>query len=294
MYPRYIQDIQAKYKIPSGSPARPGPNDQSMFAPGRPQKDNLLGICLLGKNATLKFNVAVQDDEQRIIACSLLKLGRCISRSLIEDFLSQRKNIIPAKLKLKGKVGWDSTLPQMATFGSGDVSAQPIEGAANLLVLHTTAFFKCPHCKKVEPSTCAAFQHIDLDKTQKCTACKHFSAVKLWKCSCGKAWHLCQMHKHTPAPHQHNATMHPLNGQPSYPASASKRKRELPPNYLLSYDEMLAEDFRTKQKNEERAHDYENRVILLGNSVHRSIPSNFLSPNLKRRFLGELGTSTNA
>ena len=89
-----------------------------------------------------------QDDEQRIIACSLLKLGRCISRSHIEDCLSQRKNITPAKLKLKGKVGWDSTLPQMATFGGGDVSAQPIEDAANPLVLHTTAFFKCPHCQK--------------------------------------------------------------------------------------------------------------------------------------------------
>ena len=72
-------------------------------------------------------------------------------------------------------------------------------------------------------------------------------------------------------------------------------KRKQPPSYLLSYDEILAEDLKTIQEKEERgAHDIEKRVILLGNSVHRSIPSTFLSPNLKRRFMGELGSSTSA
>ena len=139
----------------------------------------------------------------------------------------------PPKLKLKGKVGWDSTLPQMATLGDGGVEVQPIQDAAHPNgpnVVHTTAFLKCPHCQKVEPSTCATFQHIDLDKKQRCTACKHHSAVKLWKCTCGKAWHLCPKHKHTPAPQQTHATMLPSNGLPSNPAGASKRKRKQPPS----------------------------------------------------------------
>ena len=186
----------------------------------------------------------------------------------------------------------------MATTDNGDVGVQPIQDAAHPNgpnVLHTTAFFECPHCQKVEPSTCVTFQHIDLDKTQRCTACKHQSAVKLWKCTCGKTWHLCPKHKNTPVPQITHATMLPSNGQPSVPASASKRKRKQPPSYLLTYDEMLAADLRKAQEKEERdAHYLENRVILLGKSVHRSIPSSFLSPNLKRRFMGELGSSISA
>ena len=42
--------------------------------------------------------------------------------------------------------------------------AQPIQDAANSHVLRTIAFFKCSHCRKVEPSPCPAFQHTDLDK----------------------------------------------------------------------------------------------------------------------------------
>ena len=139
------------------------------------------------------------------------------------------------------------------------------------------------------------FQHIDFDKIQRCTACKHHSAFNLWKCICGKPWHSCPEHKDVPVPQMNHATMLPSNGQPSIPTSSSKRKRKQPPSYRLTYDEILAEDLRNIQEKEERdAHDIENRVILLGNRVHLSIPSNFLSPNLKRRFLGELGSSSSA
>ena len=83
--------------------------------------------------------------------------------------------------------------------------------------------------------------------------------------------------------------MHPLNGQQSYPASASQRRRKQLPSYLLSYAEMLAEDFRTMQKYEGRdAHDYGDRITLLGNGVHRSIPRKIVNPNLKKRIFREL------
>ena len=138
-------------------------------------------------------------------------------------------------------------------------------------------------------------RHIDLDKLQMCTACKHHSAVKLWKCTCGKPWHLCPKHKNAPVPQLTHATMLPSNGQPSVTTRAAKRKRKQPPSYRLTYHEILAVDLRNIQEKEEReAHDFENRFILFGNTAHHSINSNSLSPNLKRRFMGELGSSTSA
>jgi hypothetical protein len=214
-----------------------------------------------------------------------------MSRTHIQEFLSMRRNIIPAKLKLKGKVGWDSTIPQMASTGNGDNAPQAPEYAACSNVPRNIAFFECPICQKVEPSTCAAFQHIDLDKKQLCTACLRQSAVKLWKCNCGKAWHICHVHKHMPLPQNTHATMLPSIGQPSASANRLKRKRKQPPSYLLSYAEMLAEDLRKTQLKEERdVQGIQHRVISLGNCKHGPIRSNFLSPNLKRRFMGDLSS----
>ena len=52
---------------------------------------------------------------------------------------------------------------------------------------------------------------------------------------------------------------------------------------------------RTMHKKEKRgAHDNEKRIILSGNSVHRSIPSTFLNLNLRKQFMGELGSRISA
>ena len=59
----------------------------------------------------------------------------------------------------------------------------------------TVAFYECPHCSKVEPSTLGNFQLADLDVKQLCSSCRHRTALKLWKCKCNIKWHMCKTHK---------------------------------------------------------------------------------------------------
>jgi len=193
-----------------------------------------------------------------------------------------QRRLEPRKLKLKGKEGWDSTFP-LAHCGTGDVGDRPGNAAPDQPTLQHTAFFERPQCQKVEPSTCAAFQHIDLDKKQRCGECNHPSAVRLWKCKCGHRWHLCTLHKHKPPPNGQTATLLPSDGQPP-PANNSKRKRSLLPS---SFDEMLAADLRKAQRRKECL-DQGARVITLGNCYHSTLRRSYLSPNLKSRF-GDVG-----
>ena len=201
-----------------------------------------------------------------------------------------RKNIIPTKLKLKGKAGWDSTISPVTKPGRGDADSE-IKDVHALSIRHIiprcTAFFNCPLCQRVEPSTCEAFQCQDLDKKQRCTSCKKRSPVKLWKCSCDKKWHICSIHKKDARPTSCQPTVTTSNGQPPEPSRSSGRKRTLPPSYLLSYEEMRLEDFNVAQRKQRRLSlNIGDRVVSLGNFMHGRIKPNFLSPNLKQRFMG--------
>ncbi len=54
-------------------------SDEKLFAPLKLKKDNLKGATLLGKHATIAFNIAVTPEEQAVVAGSLVKLARNMS-----------------------------------------------------------------------------------------------------------------------------------------------------------------------------------------------------------------------
>ena len=191
--------------------------DALLFKPSKSKPNHLKGCGILGKLPGLSFNVHVTDEEQRAIAIALSRLIRTASLNKHNDFVNGNINLIPHPLKLKGKAGWDSTIPTLSkcyleeslwakTFKPGVI--QPEENAI---------FYHCPKCNRVESSQRGVFQRVDLDFKHRCEFCSKSTAVKSWTCQCGTLWHTCHEHRggYLLMPEGQPITARPINGQPS-------------------------------------------------------------------------------
>ena len=104
------------------------------------------------------------------------------------------------------------------------------------------AFYKCKHCDRVEPSSCASFQYLDLDKNIKCAnrRCLKFSTVREWSCACGEYWFNCTQHaKHVvqysqPAQSHGQATGQTVDSESSIRMAAREPAQDF--NALLQED----------------------------------------------------------
>ena len=67
------------------------------------------------KNPSVAFNAVASDEEQLCLAAALSTLTRSISKAKNNDYLNGRLKLIPHELKLRGKAGWDSTMPMLTT-----------------------------------------------------------------------------------------------------------------------------------------------------------------------------------
>ena len=242
--------------------------DVNLFLPSTPIVDALVGVGITGKHATLGFNVALNQQEQQTLAQSLAKLTRTISNKCANEYINGERNLVPNELKLKGKVGWDSTIP-ILTHDDSEKKGWETPAKDKEHPPHpNTAFYECPQCHKVESSSCKAFQYNDLDIKQKCTHCKKHSAVKLWKCKCGTKWHRCIVHRYsTPLekmPHMSKAAI----GQPLPAIDTSTQKRKAF-EHLVSYDDILADDLRIhiKKLHGKNGQDHNMDNIPLGKSI---------------------------
>ena len=150
-----------------------------------------------------------------------------------------------------------------------------------------TAFFECPRCHKVEPSTCKAFQYNDLDRKHKCARCQKTSIIKSWKCCCGIEWQRCAIHRYSTLLEKTPNMNQPAQGQSLSELVTSKRKRKAT-SPLVSFDEILADDIRMDdQKLDQKGRDHEPSDILLGVREHKSVRINFLGPIRRQRFYGD-------
>ena len=131
------------------------------------------GVAILGKHASLAFNVAITDQEAATIAKGLIELNRTIPQKLIHNYFNNIGKLEPIELKLNGRAGWDSTIPNKPSAHIENINRwetkvpQQIDGTQP-----DVTFYECPRCSKVEPSSCGSFQLDDLDKKQKCKLCK--------------------------------------------------------------------------------------------------------------------------
>ncbi len=255
--------------------------------PSSSRVDGLKGVGLLGKHAAVSFNVAISDSQQEAIAVELVRLGRRISRKDANNFTMINKGLKPCKLSIKGKVGWDSDICQIANLSDVNVVSELEVGQPPCTDMRCLAFYSCPHCSKVEPSTNTAFQRIELDRKVRCTHCYHYQPVKLWNCECNVKWHLCQVHA---APNTCVAMVTAPMGQTSCNKGILSQKRKLSPASTMTFDEMLAADHNRDRTKKLRANkEPGDRIISLGDWKHTTLRSSFLSPALRTRFPDTVG-----
>ena len=167
--------------------------DGKLFKPGKAEFNNLKGVGILGRSATLLFNVYVNEHERECIALALSSLIRGGSVKTHKRFLKGEINLLPHELKLKGKAAWDSNLSTMAIKPTlqGDWASLSAEGFNQ----HTGAtMLGCPGCGGLESSHVSSFQRYDLDRRHKCGFCRKLNPVRKWRCPCLKPWHVCSTH----------------------------------------------------------------------------------------------------
>ena len=154
-----------------------------------------------------------------------------------------------------------------------------------------TAFFECPRCQKVEPSTCKVFQYNDIDRKHKCARCNKTSQIKSWKCGCGIEWQRCAIHRYSTLLEKTPNNMQPTKGQTQSVLATLKRKRKATSS-LVTFDEILADDIRMDDHRlDQKNRDREPNDIILGMRKHKAVRPNLLGPILKMRFYGDRCTN---
>ena len=156
-------------------------------------------------------------------------------------------NLIPHELKLKGKVGWGSSIPIMTAYSEEKSSWELLFEEECMRPVSEAALYSCPSCKNVESSLRNSFQRRDLDLKIKCMFCKKRIPVKSWSCACASQWHACPVHYRHYRPNTGDNTCpdsHPLKGQPSNHARGNGIKRKRAGGHLADYDAMLDDDLR--------------------------------------------------
>ena len=110
----------------------------------------------------------VSQPEKENIAGQIVKLGRQqISNRHTQQFLKQEFNIMPYKLQMNGKIGWDSSIPILTNEYIGGKGWEKASKATDAPCSSpSTSSYECPKCMKVGSSSNNNFQANDLDKKQ--------------------------------------------------------------------------------------------------------------------------------
>ena len=259
--------------------------DGLLFKPYKTKPDELVGCGILGKLPTLSCNVSVNAVEKRAIAVALSQLTRLASIKKHNNYINGHVNLIPHPLKLKGRAGWDSTIPTLSNY---DVEATRWADAfknGSITPAKFTMFYHCPTCNKVESSQRGMFQRVDMDVKHKCGFCKKSNPIKAWTCQCGTQWHSCQEHRggYVLMPTGDDPlTAQQFNGQPSMPGlhrcATSSRKRSLDTAGGIRYDPK-------RKKGRAKGVKRMNTVLLGGTQQVFKRPAR-LGPILSERFSG--------
>ena len=265
----------------------------NLFKPAKQSNNILAGVAIIGKQPALACNIYVTEEEKTAIAKALATLNRAISNEQLDEYICNKRGILPHPVKLYGKTGWDSTLPKLCNERSLDCRYD-----ANCLSAHAPAgevsFFKCPcsSCSKVEPSSVNDFQYSDLDRPHTCPFCKKVSKVRSWRCTCEMPWHLCVQHRHS---HSARDSLVPQN-KPKGPkasklcrATFAKRKRPV----CEDYDDRDARQDSAHKCAKTSAKAKRDREIEL-NQLESNSKASRIYEKLLSRFKGRLGSSSSS
>ena len=216
--------------------------DALLFKPATKTRDQLVGVGILGQNASLMCNVHVSDAEALAIAQAIICLSRRVSAQNVNKFTNGQRCFIPRLLTLNGNSGWVSTVKRLS----------PQNNASNLWSLaplcvgtsQNVTFYKCKHCDRVEPSSCAKFQYTDLDCSLKCPKRKCNKLTEV--CACGEYWFTCAQHAKRAAWTDQPAQSHDKATGRTADSKSSKLKATKKPEH--DYHVLLQDDLRRGRK----------------------------------------------
>ena len=173
-----------------------GCGDAILFKPQKGKNNALISVAILGKHASLSFNVVTENDEQAAMHKALVKLNRQITNIKVDEFLKGKRKLMPHDIKMNGKTGWDSSLPIITNENEYSNKWDQHDLNHKTPEVNTT-FYKCPkaECLMKEPSTAEAFRPDDLDKQLRCICCHKASPVRKWLCQCDVPWVTCDVHQ---------------------------------------------------------------------------------------------------
>ena len=97
----------------------------------------------------------------------------------------------------------------------------------------------------------------DLDIKHKCAFCKKNISGENWICKCNSAWHVCEVHRHSPTKHKTDRVI-----GPGLPTSSKKVHR---PSH--TYAEIAENDIKKAKKNDKRDKDKRKAEVMLGSNV---------------------------
>ncbi len=154
----------------------------------------------------LHLQLAIDDRTQEDIGDQLIKLGHKVSGVKLANFKTNRIDLQPKKLTLKGRTGWDSKLQGKIIKRTNTLnkeqqdgiqhqghflaSGAPAESAAPITQTCNAVLFKCLRCTKYETCGHKTFAADDLDKHHKCQECCESTRIRDWTCPCQLPWHV--------------------------------------------------------------------------------------------------------
>ena len=260
-----------------------GSEECAWFKPSIATVNPLEGIALQGRFPALSFNVHLDSAHASNLAATLLKFGRNISKSRINDFIDFGGKLKYVKCVRKGKAAWDDSITVVSTPSSNirtdeGQSQPPLDSSTR-----EAAFYKCPHCTHVEQSSAINFPYSDLDKRVKCSICKRHSASKDWTCQCSKLWHQCKAHMRI----TDGCTKSKASKRHVSESLDSSRVSEKHCNRLRinSYEQLFKEDRKWDIRRHKRRKTLtDDSIIHLGDMRIGPLPSGLLTPALALRF----------
>ena len=195
------------------------------------------------------------------VARALINVSRQVAAKHVDKCLDNRRNFIPRLLRLNGNSGWASTIKCLSPSSSVNDLWSPAPANQDVGTTRNVAFYKCKHCDRVEPSSCANFLFSDLDRMVKCgnRRCLKPSRSRDWRCACEEYWFTCAQHSQSVACGSQPTQSH---GQATGRSATSEPPtRKAPKKFASDFQTLLQDDLKRGRKRQNA-----NSVITLGDS----------------------------
>ena len=229
---------------------------ESHIAFFKPYKNNIHKYKCLGIEGmypTISAEIHMTEDQRTNVELHIIRLAHHISDKKVQAFKNGEIGLPFNKIKLSGKVLWESRLAPKYTPIQ---SPAPISDHTTGYTYQGEALFNCPRCDHIILSTSINSQ--DLDNTSKCSQCKSNVKAKDWKCKCKMPWHTCNFHR--------SSITNNITTKSDARSTTTTNKRLIGP---LTHEELVNIDIKRRRRDP---------AILL-------LPApNLMSANLRARF----------